>query len=539
MARPKAAVAVGERPWRRRASSTMSVVSAATTRRFPSPAKPRRILPIPRHYATGPIILLMGLVLYDTLRRQKVPFEPATPGHVGIYVCGPTVYSDPHLGHARGPVVYDVLRRYFLHKGYKVRFVSNITDVGHLTDDADQGEDKIEKRAKLERLEPMEVAEKYTWSYFDAIQALNVLRPSIAPRASGHIPEQIELTERLLRLGYAYERNGSVYFRVRAFPEYGKLSGKRLEELRAGARVEVREEKEDPLDFALWKRAEPGHIMRWKSPWGEGYPGWHIECTAMSLKYLGEGFDLHAGGIDLQFPHHECEIAQAEAAGYRFARHWMHHNHVLLEGEKMAKSTGNLVLLHDLLKAHEPMALRFYLLQTHYRSPMDFTWEGLEGAKRGYTRLLQAYREVRQRRKTAPPGSTPELERALDALERAFFQAIEDDLSTPEALAAFFTFLPELNRLLPEAKEESLARTEALFHALGEGILGLFPQRVLEDQLSGPLLEGLIALLLELREEARRAKDYAKSDRIRERLKELGVIVEDTKEGPKWRLELV
>ncbi|KHG64656.1 cysteine--tRNA ligase [Thermus sp. 2.9] len=480
----------------------------------------------------------MGLVLYDTLRRKKVPFEPATPGHVGIYVCGPTVYSDPHLGHARGPVVYDVLRRYLLHQGYKVRFVSNITDVGHLTDDADQGEDKIAKRAKLEQLEPMEVAEKYMWSYFDAIQALNVLRPSIAPRASGHIPEQIELTERLLNLGYAYERNGSVYFRVRAFPEYGKLSGKRLEELRAGARVEVREEKEDPLDFALWKRAEPGHLMRWKSPWGEGYPGWHIECTAMSLKYLGEGFDIHAGGIDLQFPHHECEIAQAEAAGYRFARHWMHHNHVLLEGEKMAKSTGNLVLLHDLLQAHEPMALRFYLLQTHYRSPMDFTWEGLESAKRGYARLLQAYREVRQRRKGAQSGTTPELERALDALEKAFFAALEDDLSTPEALAAFFTFLPELNRLLPEAKGDSLARAEALLHTLGEGILGLFPPRVLEDKLSGPLLEGLIALLLELREEARRAKDFAKSDRIRERLKDLGVIVEDTKEGPKWRLEL-
>ncbi|MFM9420528.1 cysteine--tRNA ligase [Thermus sp. PS18] len=480
----------------------------------------------------------MGLRIYDTLQRSKVDFTPATPGHVGIYVCGPTVYSDPHLGHARGPIVYDVLRRYLLHQGYRVRFVSNITDVGHLTDDADQGEDKIERRAKLERLEPMEVAEKYTWSYFDAITALNVLRPSIAPRASGHIPEQIELTERLLKLGFAYERKGSVYFRVRAFPEYGKLSGKRLEELRAGARVEVREEKEDPLDFALWKAAEPGHIMRWKSPWGEGYPGWHIECTAMSLKYLGEGFDIHAGGIDLQFPHHECEIAQAEAAGYRFARHWMHHNHVLLEGEKMAKSTGNLVLLHDLLKAHEPMALRFYLLQTHYRSPMDFTWEGLEAAKRGYARLLQAYREVRTRLNAAHPGITPELERALDALEKDFLEAIEDDLSTPEALAAFFTFLPELNKLLPEAKRDTLRRTAQVFHTLGEGILGLFPERVLEEKVSGPLLEGLVALLLELREEARRAKDYAKSDLIRERLKSLGIIVEDTKEGPKWRIGL-
>ncbi len=479
----------------------------------------------------------MGLVLYDTMQRKKVPFEPATPGHVGIYVCGPTVYADPHLGHARGPIVYDVLRRYFLQKGYKVRFVSNITDVGHLTDDADQGEDKVAKRAKLERLEPMEVAEKYTWSFFDAMGALNVLRPSIAPRASGHIPEMWELTQKLLERGVAYVRGGSVYFRVRAFPLYGKLSGKRLEELQAGARVEVREEKEDPLDFALWKRAEPGHLMRWKSPWGEGYPGWHIECTAMSLKYLGEGFDLHAGGIDLQFPHHECEIAQAEAAGYRFARYWMHHNHVLLEGEKMAKSTGNLVLLHDLLKAHEPMALRFYLLQTHYRSPMDFTLQGLEAAKRGYLRLLNAYREVRARKEAAPPGTTPELERALDALEKGVLEALEDDLATPEALAQFFTFLPELHRLLPEARRESLERAESAFHTLGEGLLGLFPERVLEEKLSGPLLSGLIGLLLELREEARRAKDYAKSDRIRERLKALGVIVEDSKEGPKWRIE--
>ncbi len=478
----------------------------------------------------------MGLVLYDTLRRAKVAFHPRVPGHVGIYVCGPTVYADPHLGHARGPVVYDVLRRYFLHQGYRVRFVSNITDVGHLTDDADQGEDKIERRAKLERLEPMEVAEKYTWSYFDAMAALNVLRPSIAPRASGHIPEMLELIQRLLERGVAYRRGGSVYFRVRAFPEYGKLSGKKLEELRAGARVEVREEKEDPLDFALWKEAEPGHIMRWKSPWGGGYPGWHIECTAMSLKYLGEGFDIHAGGIDLQFPHHECEIAQAEAAGYEFARYWLHHNHILLQGEKMAKSTGNLVLLHDLLRGHEPMALRFYLLQTHYRSPMDFTWEGLEAAKRGYARLLQAYREVRRLAGSRPSGSTLGLEGALDALEKGVLEAIEDDLSTPKALAQFFEFLPELNRLLPEARRDSLKRAQRVFRTLGEELLGLFPERVLEEKLSGPLLEGLIRIILELREEARRARDFAKSDRIREELKALGVVVEDTPEGPKWRL---
>jgi len=473
--------------------------------------------------------------LFNTLTRSKETFIPATSGHVGIYVCGPTVYGDPHLGHARGPIVYDVLRRYLEHQGLKVRFVSNITDVGHLVDDADEGEDKIERRARLERLEPMEVAEKYTWAYFDAMAALNVRRPSIAPRATGHILEQITLIEELIARGHAYVREGSVYFRVRSWPAYGKLSGRALEEQLAGARVEVREEKEDPRDFALWKAANPQHLMRWSSPWGEGYPGWHIECSAMSLKYLGEGFDIHAGGIDLQFPHHEAEIAQAEAAGHRFARFWLHHNHVLLQGEKMAKSTGNLIRLEDLFARVDPLVVRFYLLQSHYRSVLDFTEEGLAAASRGYQRLLEAYREIERRLEGAPAGRQIELEGALDRLEEEVHQALEDDLNTPRALAAFFTFLPELYRTLPRAGRESLERARRAFADLGEGVLGLFPNRTL----SAPTArwEGLVELLIELREEARRARNFALSDAIRERLAKLGVILEDTPEGTRWRLE--
>ena len=479
----------------------------------------------------------MPLQLYNTLTRQKEEFVAGTPGYVGIYVCGPTVYADPHLGHARGPIVYDVLQRWLRHQGYKVRFVSNVTDVGHLTDDADEGEDKILRRAKLERVEPMEIAEKYMWSYFDEMIALNVLRSDITPRAAGHIPEQIELTEELIERGHAYEAEGSVYFRVKSWPEFGKLSNRDVEDQEAGARVEVREEKEDPRDFALWKKAEPEHIMRWNSPWGEGFPGWHIECSAMSLKYLGDGFDIHAGGIDLQFPHHEAEIAQAEAAGHPFARYWMHHYHVLLNGQKMAKSTGNLVSLAELRQKQEPMFVRFYLLNSHYRSVLDFTDEGLEAAKNGYLRLLNAYRELRRRVETAPVGKHPALEKAIDTLESDFAEAINDDLNTAQAIAAFFNFVTELNKALSDgAGKESLQRAEEVFADLGEGVLGLFPARVLESQLGGALLDGLVKLLLDIREQERRNRNFATSDQIRQRLTELGVQVEDTRDGAKWKV---
>lgn len=479
----------------------------------------------------------MPLSLYNTLSRSKELFTPATPGLVGIYVCGPTVYGDPHLGHARGPITYDVLRRWLSHQGIRVRFVSNITDVGHLTDDADEGEDKVQKKARLERLEPMEVAERYMWAYFDDMKDLGILRPDIAPRAAGHIPEQIELTQKLLQLGHAYETNGSVYFRVRSWPRFGVLSNRQVEDQEAGARVAVREEKEDPRDFALWKNAEPEHIMRWNSPWGQGFPGWHIECSAMSLKYLGENFDIHAGGIELQFPHHECEIAQTEAAGYKFARYWLHHNHVLLNGEKMAKSTGNFVVLRDLLTQHEPMTVRFYLLQSHYRSILDFTHAGLGAARNGYYRLLSAYREVLRQAEDAPAGHNPALEAALTRFEADFAEALDDDLNTPRALAAFFGLLGELNKALasPPAKD-SLLRTALVFEKLGQGVLGLFPQRVLSSQLQGGLLEGLIELLLELRQQARKHKDFALSDQIRDRLAQLGVKIEDTRDKSLWKV---
>jgi len=479
------------------------------------------------------------LELYNTLTRQKEEFVPGTPGYVGIYACGPTVYGDPHLGHARGPITYDVLRRWLGHQGLKVRFVSNITDVGHLVDDADEGEDKIQRRARLERLEPMEIAEKYTWSYFDELQALNVLRPDIAPRAAAHIIEQQVLTQELIAKGHAYEAGGSVYFSVKSWPDYGQLSGRDLEEQAAGARVEVLEEKRDPRDFALWKKADPQHLMRWPSPWGEGFPGWHIECSAMSLKYLGEGFDLHAGGIDLQFPHHEAEIAQAEAAGHPFAHYWMHHNHVLLNGQKMAKSTGNLILLSELRAKNEPMYARFYLLGSHYRSVLDFTNEGLEAAKNGYLRLINAYREVRRRLEYAPEGHHQGLERAIDTLEHDFAEALNDDLNTPQAIAALFEFVTELNKALTEKPgKASLARAEKIFSELGEGVLGLFPGRVLEKQLGGELLDGLVKMLLSVREEARQNRNFRLSDQIRDRLIELGVQVEDTREGPKWKVSL-
>jgi cysteinyl-tRNA synthetase len=481
----------------------------------------------------------MPLHLYNTLARRKEEFVPATPGLVGIYACGPTVYSDAHLGHARGPIIYDVLRRWLEHGGHRVRFVSNITDVGHLVDDADEGEDKIARRAKLERLEPMEVAEKYMWSYFDDMKDLGIRRPDIAPRAAGHIPEQIELTQRLIERGHAYAAGGSVYFRVKSWPNYGKLSGRDLEDQEAGARVEVREEKEDPRDFALWKNADPEHLMRWNSPWGVGFPGWHIECSAMSLKYLGENFDIHAGGIDLQFPHHEAEIAQSEAAGYGFSRYWMHHNHVLLNGEKMAKSTGNMLLLRELIEREEPMVVRFYLLGSHYRSLLDFTDGGLESARHGYLRLLNAYREIRRQLPQAKPGKHQALEAALDTFEAEFAAALNDDLNTPQAFAAFFILLPELNKAL-EGKpgRETLERAHEVFAKLGDGVLGLFPARVLEAQLGGKLLDGLVQLLLDLRLESRQERNFARSDQIRNRLAELGVQVEDTREGAKWKVEV-
>lgn len=339
----------------------------------------------------------MALKLYNSLTKRKEVFAPQYEGLVNMYVCGPTVYDHPHIGHAKSYVSFDVIVRYLRHLGYKVRYIQNITDVGHLTDDADEGEDKIIKRAKREHIEPAELVEIYTRSYFEDMDVLNNLRPNISPRATAHIPEQIGLVEDLLEKGYAYVSGGSVYFEVQKFKEYGKLSGRKPEELEAGARIEINPEKRHPSDFALWKKAEPGHIMRWKSPWGEGFPGWHLECSAMSMKYLGATLDIHGGGLENIFPHHECEIAQSEAVtGKPFVRYWLHNNMVTVNGQKMGKSLGNFITLKDAFKKYRPLTVRFFILSTHYRSPLDFSNEALEAADKGLSRLHAAVRRLRE-----------------------------------------------------------------------------------------------------------------------------------------------
>ena len=478
----------------------------------------------------------MALKIYNTLTRQLEEFKPLHPGFVGIYVCGPTVYDHPHIGHAKSYVSFDVVVRYLRYLGYKVRYVQNITDVGHLLD---TGEDRVLKRAKLERLEPMEIVEKYTRSYFEDMDALNVQRPDISPRASGHIPEQIELVKILLEKGYAYEVNGSVYFEVAKFPEYGKLSGRRVEELLKGVRIEPNPEKKHPADFALWKRAEPEHIMRWPSPWGWGYPGWHIECSVMSTKYLGQPFDIHGGGMDNIFPHHECEIAQSEAAyGVQFVRYWMHNNMVTVEGTKMSKSLGNAIYLKDLFKRYAPLTVRFFILNSHYRSPLDFSDEALSAAEKGLERLWNTVREVRDRIPFAETGSVPdEVKEAIEKHKADFLTAMDDDFNTAQALGVLFDFSKSVNTWL--AREEALSKEtlmaiDGLYRELGNAILGIIPDKF-PQEVRGELEVPLIQLLIELRQEFRQAKEWDKADRIRERLQELGIILEDTPQGTRWR----
>jgi cysteinyl-tRNA synthetase len=475
----------------------------------------------------------MPLQLYNTLTRTKEEFVPVTPGHAGIYYCGPTVYSEPHLGHARGPVTFDVLKRWLQHEGLQVRLVSNITDVGHLTDDADEGEDKLLQRAVLERVEPMELADRYFWAYQDAMAQLNVLRPDITPRASGHITEQISLIEELIRRGLAYESHGSVYFEVSKWDAYGALSGRVGDDQITGTRVALREEKRDPRDFALWKHAEPGHIMRWPSPWGEGYPGWHIECSAMSIKYLGAEFDIHGGGMDLVFPHHEAEIAQSQGAGHAFAHYWLHFNTITLDGEKMARSKDHFVLLKDLFSRFDPIDIRFYLLRAHYRSVMDFTEESVESATAGLRRLQDTYRLLLARQAEPAPDAR---HADLDVFRQRFAQAMNDDLNTPQALAALFDAAREINRELAGSPSvEYLRAARSLFDDLFSGVLGLTSQAA-DTTGDDRILAGVIELLLEQRKLARQQRDFAGADRIRQRLTELGVTIEDTPEGSRWKL---
>ena len=487
------------------------------------------------------------LYLTNTLTRTKELFKPIHEGHVGMYVCGPTVYGDAHLGHARPGVTYDVLFRLLKHLGYKVRYVRNITDVGHLEHDADEGEDKIAKKARLEELEPMEVVQFYTERYHEAMRLLNTESPSIEPRASGHIIEQIEVIKKILDAGLAYESNGSIYFDVAKYNRlhrYGILSGRSLDATLEGTRVlDGQSDKRAPYDFALWKKAEPQHIMRWPSPWGDGFPGWHLECSVMGAKYLGEEFDIHGGGMDLMFPHHECEIAQNVASrGTQGVHYWVHNNMITIDGQKMGKSYGNFITLPQLFagdhpklaQAYSPMTVRFFILQAHYRSTLDFSNEALQGAEKGYKRLMQAWRELSVI--SSERSESRNLSSTVADLIEAVEEALCDDLNTPIAIAHLFDAVKLIHAGgLSEADRSALKQ---LFDEVVGGVLGL-----LDEEAAGgsgkaeKALEGVMELVLEDRRKARAEKNWAESDRIRDLLASFGITVKDTKEGATWTLE--
>ncbi len=482
--------------------------------------------------------------IYNTLTRRKEEFVPLKAPFVGLYVCGPTVYGDPHLGHTRPAITFDLLYRYLRSLGYKVRYVRNITDVGHLEHDADDGEDKISKKARLEQLEPMEVAQYYADRYHDAMRALNVLPPSIEPHASGHIIEQIEMTKEILKNGFAYESNGSIYFDVEAYNKkhhYGKLSGRVLDEMRANTReLDGQSDKRNPFDFALWKKAAPEHIMRWPSPWSDGFPGWHMECSAMSTRYLGETFDIHGGGMDLMFPHHECEIAQSVAAcGHDAARYWMHNNMITINGQKMGKSLGNFITFeqlttgnHPLLaQAYSPMTIRFFILQAQYRSTLDFSNEALQAAEKGYERLMKAMKTL-SKLKASEKSSVD-----ISDIEPRCKAAMDDDLNSPIVISVLFDAVRLINQIYDGQQTISAADLEELrrvMHLYVFDILGL------RDDLAGDnnrLLGQLIDTVLDIRMQAKQAKDWATSDRIRDSLTALGIKVKDRKDGTDWELE--
>jgi cysteinyl-tRNA synthetase len=483
----------------------------------------------------------MALHLFNYLTREKEPFEPLTPGRVGVYVCGPTVYDDSHVGHAKLYVAMDVLVRYLRYLKYTVRYVQNITDVGHILD---TGEDRIMKGVRLKQLEPMELVERYMRFYFEDMDALGVTRPNISPRASCHIPEQIELVETLLSRGYAYEtEHGDVYFSVEAFPEYGKLSGRKVSELEPGARVAVREEKRHPADFALWKHAEPEHILRWPSPWGPGFPGWHAECSAMATKYLGQTFDIHGGGLENIFPHNECEVAQSEAAsGEAFARYWVLSGSLTINGVKMSKSLGNSLTIKDALRRFSPEAIRAFVLSAHYRGPIDFTEEAVTGAEQGVRRLHNTVRNVRARlTATCETDYTGTGHADLDRYRQAFNDAMDDDLNTPRALAALHDMAREVNRWLDGERELDaplLLDVDHTFRSLGGAVLGIVPDDLaVGGGAEAGLVDGLVSVILDIRREHREAREWARADALRDRLAQMGIAIEDRPDGATWRLE--
>lgn len=482
----------------------------------------------------------MALKLYNYLTRELEPFEPVEEGHVYMYVCGPTVYDHSHLGHAKTYVAMDAVVRYFKYLGYKVRYVRNLTDVGHLLS---SGEDRISRGARRERLDPMEVVDTYIKSFHDDMDALGVLRPNISPRAACHVPEIITWVQGLIEKGYAYEVNGNVYFSVAKVPEYGKLSHRNVDDMVAGARIDIRDEKRDPADFALWKSADPEHIMRWPSPWGEGYPGWHIECSVMASKYLGRTFDIHGGGLENMFPHNDCEIAQSEAyhdGDDAFAKYWILVGSLTVSSVKMSKSLGNFLTIKDALSLYSPEAIRYFILSGHYRGPVDFSRDAIQAAQRGIDRLHNTIRKLRRRIERTPPAGTAVLADVAGFKEYrdAFERAMNEDFNTAQALAALFEFAKEVNRTLDENDHLSMGTLSAmdkLFSELAGDVLGILPEN-LEERVGGETIEGLVSLLLDLRQEYRAAKEWSKSDAIRSRLSELGIVLEDTAEGSSWHL---
>ena len=490
------------------------------------------------------------LLIYNTLTRSKQRFEPLHAPNVGMYVCGPTVYGDPHLGHARPAVTFDIVFRYLKHLGYKVRYVRNITDVGHLEHDADDGDDKIAKKARLEQLEPMEIAQYYTNRYHKAMEALNVLSPSIEPHATGHIMEQQELVQQILDNGYAYESNGSVYFDIEKYNKdhkYGILSGRNLDDvINASRELDGVGEKRNQVDFALWKKAQPEHIMRWRSPWSDGFPGWHCECTAMGRKYLGEEFDIHGGGMDLVFPHHECEIAQAVASqGKQMVKYWMHNNMLTINGQKMGKSLGNFITLeqfftgsHDLLaKAYSPMTIRFFMLSAHYRGTVDFSNEALQASEKGLERLMNGINDLQR---IQPQTESDEATRKIVAgLRQKCYDAMNDDFQTPIVISHLFEACRLVNTLtdhkaaISEADLKELTDTMRLF---AFDLLGLKEEKANAGNAREEAFGKVVQMVLDLRAKARAEKDWATCDKIRDELKAAGFEIKDTKDGVTWKL---
>jgi cysteinyl-tRNA synthetase len=485
-----------------------------------------------------------NLYIYNTLSRKKEQFIPLHNNRVGMYVCGPTVYGDGHLGHARPAITFDILFRYLMHLGYKVRYVRNITDVGHLENDADSGEDKIAKKARLEQLEPMEVVQYYVNRYHKAMEALNVLPPSIEPHASGHIMEQIDFVQKIIDAGFAYDSEGSVYFDVEKYNQkhnYGKLSGRNVEDMLETTRdLDGQSEKRRSVDFALWKKASPEHIMRWKAPWSDGFPGWHLECSAMGTKYLGEEFDIHGGGMDLMFPHHECEIAQNQAGlGKDSVKYWMHNNMITIAGQKMGKSLGNFITLDEfftgnhalLTQPFSPMTVRFFILQAHYRSTVDFSSAALEASEKGLSRLMEGY--ARLQKITASASTSLE----TVGLRAKCLDAMNDDLNTPIVISYLFDSLRIVN-LIADGKETisstDLEELKFVFKLFIEELLGLKSDN--EANVSNEAYKKAVDLLLNMRLEAKQNKDWATSDKIRNELTALGFEIKDTKDGFEWRI---